>query len=120
MLGPNLLDSIAHRQRDDGAAMLARRRHYLRDHFLRQKRPNRIVYDNDIRFIRHMFERMPNGVLPFAPTRNHFGDFRESVPHRQIVQTVVEIGLRNREDDLIDARRGLQHTQGMHNERLTA
>ncbi len=120
MLRPDLLYRVAHGERDDRPAMLSRRCHHVRDHFLCQKRPNRIVHDDDFRFIRNMFEGIPNGVLPFPSTRNHFGDFRKSVPHGQIVQTVIEIGLRYYQNNLIDTGRGLEHAQRMNDERLTA
>jgi hypothetical protein len=67
-----------------------------------------------------MFEGLPNGILPFSSARNHFGDFRKPVPHSQIVQTVVQIRLRDGEDDLIDTGGRLQDTQRMDDKRLTA
>jgi len=60
-----------------------------------------------------MFERLADGVLPFFPARDHCGDFGESVPDREIVYAIVEVGLRNGQDDLMDTGGRLKGTKRM-------
>ena len=114
--GPHIFHRIAHRECNDRSPMLRRGINDPANHLGRQKRPDGIVHEDDVRLI-DFGQRMANRILSLRSSGHNLGDFAEFPRRDEMIETILAFRLRHGQNNLMNNRGSLEDVKRLRKDR---